>query len=99
VLINNQVQSSSISIRKKEENMSYNNDEIYGISIGDYCDLHKISIDELIDSVSIDIDILTARLKEIQDIMNPLSDAVYNLREKKYSHRDRLNEWARTNGE
>jgi len=77
--------------------MTFSNDDIFGISIGEYCEEQGISIDELIESVDTDIKILTARLVEIGDIMAPLFDAVYSVRQRKYIHRDRLLEWAQNN--
>jgi len=71
----------------------YNNDDLYGISIGEYCDVHSISVDDLVASVTKDIEILDNRLKEIGDMMEPLFDAVYLLKDKKIRHRERLLDW------
>ncbi len=77
--------------------MAFSNDDIFGISIGEYCEEQGISIDELIESVNTDIRILTARLVELGDMMTPLFDEVYSVRRRKYAHRDRLLEWAQNN--
>ena len=71
----------------------HKNDVIYGCSIDEYCDKHKITVDELINSVRIDISMLKDRVSELGDVMHKDFDIVYKALSKKQTHLSRLEEW------
>ena len=75
---------------------SFEYDEIFGMDLGRYCELHGISVMDLIKKVETDIDILQGRFRELFTnamAMSPLEKEVYKLIAKKQKHRDRLYEW------
>ena len=72
-------------------------DELYGLSLEQYCERHGITIDDLIQKTKTDIDILSERLDGIGDFISHEFTTVYNALNGKRKHLSRLEEWA--NGE
>jgi len=77
-----------------------NYDELYGISIDEYCKYHNTTIDSLISKTSKDIELLKRRLncliyEEKVDIGSQLINDVYSLLQKKERHLERLKKWKR----
>lgn len=72
-------------------------DELYGLNIDEYCKAHNISINDLINKTSIDIDLLKKRLQYLiwtkDEILNPLTCEVFKLLNKKQKHLERLKKW------
>jgi hypothetical protein len=79
-------------------NFSY--DELYGIDINKYCELHSISLEELIEKVNIDISILKRNLHN-QTYKEPpnwcLINEIAKLLDKKEKHLKRLKKWKSKN--
>jgi len=75
-------------------------DELYGISLGDYCKAHETTLDELIQKIEIDIQILEANLEKVlnNDSTNYLVDQIFFTIKKKRDHVERLKEWKQETG-
>lgn len=75
--------------------MDYSYEDLYGVSIDEYCSLHNTTVDELIHKTLIDKEILEARLRELieTDPNSHLVTVVYNLISKKDKHVERLKKW------
>jgi len=71
--------------------------DIYGVSLGEYCQAHGISVVDLIKKVETDIKLLKNRLRELVDkdeyVVNPLINEVYQTLKKKEKHLKRLKGW------
>ena len=77
--------------------MDYN--EIYGMNLEEYCKRHNTSISNIINKVSIDIDILSERLDSLKhDMFSKEFNLVYGVLDKKRKHLNRLKEWSVVNG-
>lgn len=77
-------------------------DDIYGMTITDYCDAHGTTIEHLIQKVKIDIEILESRLKqemnpESKGTFTEIGSEVWNMLSKKKKHLSRLQDWKNEN--
>jgi len=73
-------------------------DDLYGVSLDEYCLKQETSLDELIRKIEIDIDLLNQNLERV--LVMQLShdegyivDTIFNLIKKKRNHVERLKEW------
>jgi hypothetical protein len=78
----------------------YSYDEIYGVDLDTYCKLQGITIDDLIESVEMDIKILKQNLnhqvwgkKNIEEMDFNLIGTIHAIINKKEKHLKRLKEW------
>jgi len=92
--------------RKKDELVSKNRkkdisyDDIYGMSISEYCIAHGITVEQLISKTKTDISILKSRLKELVGdgaLLCEVGKVVYDNISKKTKHLERLVEWREGN--
>jgi len=71
-------------------------DELYGVDINEYCEKHKITVDDLIKKTEIDIKILKKNLHK-HTYLEPtnwgLVGSINKLLNKKESHLKRLKQW------
>lgn len=84
--------------------MNYSYDELYGITIDEYCKRHNTTIEEIIQKIKIDLKILHENLGVLLEggmtsENYHLVDTVVALERKKEKHIARLAEWAYTKGE
>jgi len=72
-------------------------DEVYGMSLDEYCAVHNTTMELLIGKVAKDVEILKENFKKEYTGMlpTPLGDKIYEALEKKRKHLDRLKDWAR----
>lgn len=70
-------------------------DDLYGMSLSEYCEKHNTNIEALIEKVSIDLEILKKNFEKEYTgmIPTPLGDRIYASMEKKRKHLMRLQEW------
>lgn len=71
-------------------------DELYGVTLDEYCRIHNTTIEKLIKKTEIDIDLLKKRLASLvfadeMDIY--LVNEVHKLLSKKRKHLKRLKQW------
>jgi len=73
--------------------------DIYGVSLEEYCQAHGITIEKLIKKVETDIKLLKTRLRDLVNedeyVVNPLINEVYQVLKKKEKHLKRLKGWKR----
>jgi hypothetical protein len=79
--------------------MNYSYDEIYGVDLDTYCELHNTSIEQLISKIDIDIEILYRKMKTLIEVHFMEQDIamlthIYALIKKKTEHKERLRDWA-----
>jgi len=71
--------------------------DIYGVSLEEYCQAHGISVVDLIKKVETDIQLLKTRLRDLVEedeyAVNPLINEVYQVLKKKEKHLKRLKGW------
>ena len=77
-------------------NFSY--DDIYGISLDEYCKWHNLTLDNLIKKVQVDIDILKSNLnftlkKNLPYPESYLETMIYKTIQKKEKHLQHLLDW------
>ena len=75
-----------------------NYDEIYGVDLPTYCNIHNIRVENLINKVEIDIKLLQNNLHYLVwvknvDVCDLLVREVYYLLQKKEKHLKRLKKW------
>ena len=78
--------------------MNFSYDDIYGISLDEYCKWHDLTLDDLIKKVEIDIDILKASLMATLEKKLPypesyLETMIYKTISKKEKHLQHLLDW------
>ncbi len=76
---------------------NFTQDEIYGVSFEEYCQIHNRSPDEIIQKAKIDYELLKARLHHLvwheKNTNDDLIKAVKEKMEAKRKHIERLKEW------
>jgi len=74
-----------------------NLDEIYGVSLKEYCEIHNTNPDNLIKKTEIDIDILSKHLRKLvweeDRLLDPITERIERVLSKKRKHLKRLKEW------
>jgi len=76
--------------------MSFDLEQLYDVSLDDYCKIHNTTIDNLINKTKIDINLLRSHLRELLEkdkLVEPITEAVERLLDKKRKHLKRLEEW------
>jgi len=81
-------------------NSQFTMDDIYGVTLDEYCMLHKVTIDDLIDSVELDIELISKNIRQEVYDNDMQNDALLNTlmeaRDSKRKHLKRLVEWKRS---
>jgi len=76
---------------------SYNLDEIYGVSLEEYCKLQGITPEDLLKKTETDIEILSKRLRKLiweeDRLLDPLVEEIERVVSKKRKHLKRLKDW------
>jgi len=77
---------------------NYTYDDIYGISLDEYCKWHNLKLDDLIKKVQVDIDILKVNLdktlrKKLPYPESYLETVIFQTIKKKEKHLQHLLDW------
>ena len=78
----------------------YSYDDIYGVSLDNYCAAHGLTPDDLIKKVKTDIDILKANLSKVLAEKRPYPDnyletVIFKTIKKKEKHLEHLLDWSK----
>jgi len=84
--------------------INYTYDDIYGISLGEYCKLHNLTLDDLIEKVRMDINILKVNLGVVINEDKPypenyIENVIFQTIKKKEKHLEHLLDWAQDQAE
>jgi len=75
-------------------------DEIFGVDIDGYCKFHGITVDDLMNKSKKDIELLKKRLHTLVHVedrmLDPVTNEVQKLLNKKEKHLKRLKQWKRS---
>ena len=76
-------------------------DELYGVTLEDYCKIHDITPEKLIDKTQKDLNLLRKRARKLiyeeDRLLDPLVEEIERVISKKYKHLRRLKDWIRNN--
>ena len=75
-----------------------NLDDLYGITLDEYCKIHNTTKENLIKKTQTDIDILSKRLRKLiyeeDRLLDPLTEEIQDILSKKRKHLKRLKQWS-----
>ena len=78
-----------------------NYDQLYGMTIDEYCKAHNTNVDNLINKTNTDIKLLEKRLKHLvwkdNKLLEPIVGSCFMLLNKKRKHLKRLKKWKKEN--